>query len=45
MSKREILCTPYGEMCDMISCFAIFNGAKPKQSKKTMDYDDAMALR
>lgn len=45
MTKREILCTPYGEMCDMISCFAIYNGAKAKQHKKIMDYDDAMALR
>lgn len=42
MSKQEILVTRYGEMGDMISCYAIFNGAEPK---KKMDYDEAIALR
>ena len=42
MTKQEILVTRYGEMSDMISCYAIFNGAKPK---KKMSFDDAMKLR
>lgn len=43
MSKQEILTTRYGEMSDMISCYAIFNGAEPKRKKLT--FDEAMALR
>nr|DAO40382.1 MAG TPA: hypothetical protein [Caudoviricetes sp.] len=45
MSKREIMCTRYGEMCDMISCFAIYNGAKPKKEKKAWSFDEAIKLR
>lgn len=37
MSKREILITPYGEMCDMLACSAIDNGASQKKPKKTME--------
>ena len=44
MTKQEILVTRYGEMCDMISCYAIFNGAEQKQKKK-MTFDEAMSLR
>lgn len=33
--------TPYMEMCDMISCYAIYNGAEPKDSK--IGTDDALA--
>lgn len=34
MSKQEILVTPIGEMDDMISCLAIYEGsAKPKKPK------------
>ena len=36
--------TRYGEMLDMIACFSIENGAKPKH-KKEWSYDEAMALR
>lgn len=43
MSKQEILTTRYGEMSDMISCYAIFNGAEPKRKKLT--FDEVMALR
>ena len=43
MSKQEIMVTRYGEMSDMISCYAIFNGAEPK--KKKMSFDDALKLR
>ena len=48
MAKQEILVTPMGEMQDMISCFAIFNGsakpAKPRREKKNLTYDEIMAL-
>lgn len=36
MKRREILCTTYGEMLDMISCLAIYNGAEPAQSPSTV---------
>ena len=42
MTKQEIIVTRYGEMSDMISCYAIFNGADPKHR---LDYDEAIALR
>jgi len=45
MSKQEILVTRYGEMTDMISCFAIYNGADPKKKKKKFSFDEALALR
>ena len=47
MSKREILLTRYGEMLDMIACYAIFNGAKPKKEtqKKKWTFDEAVKLR
>ena len=46
MEKREILCTPYGEMVDMISCMAIYNGtARQKKKKKKWKFEDAIALR
>lgn len=37
MSTREIEITRWGEMLDMIACHAIYNGAKPKKSKKSME--------
>ena len=43
MNKQEIMITRYGEMSDMISCYAIFNGAEPK--KKKMSFDDVLKLR
>lgn len=45
MSKQEILVTRYGEMTDMISCFAIYNGADPKKKPKKFSFDEALALR
>ena len=45
MAKREILATRYGEMLDMVSCFAIFNGAKEKKKKRALSFDDALLLR
>lgn len=43
MSRQEIMSTRFGEMSDMISCFAIYNGADPKKPK--MDFDEAIQLR
>lgn len=46
MSRQEIICTPLGEMLDMIACLAIYEGtAKPKKKRKKWAYDDAINLR
>lgn len=45
MSRREIMATRYGEMLDMVSCFAIYNGAEPKKKKRKLSFDEALALR
>ena len=45
MTKQEIMVTRYGEMTDMISCLAIYNGAEPKKKKKRMSFDEAISLR
>lgn len=45
MSKREIMVTRYGEMCDMISCFAIYRGAEPKKKKRKLTFDEVLAMR
>lgn len=45
MGKREIMVTSYREMMDMISCFAISNGAKPKNKRKKFTLDEALHLR
>ena len=37
--------TRFGEMSDMISCFAIYNGAEPKKEKKKLSFEEAMQLR
>lgn len=37
MSRREILCTPVGEMLDMMDCNAIAHGAKPKTAERSFD--------
>ena len=37
--------TRYGEMVDMISCFAIYNGADPKKKKRKLSFDEVLALR
>lgn len=45
MQRQEILDTLYGEMCDMISCLAIYEGnAVPKQERIT-DFDEAIKMR
>ena len=45
MNKQEIMSTRFGEMSDMISCFAIYNGAEPKTKQRKMDFDKALELR
>lgn len=46
MNRQEILVTRYGEMMDMISCLAIYEGhANPKKKKKEMTFDEVMSLR
>ena len=37
MSRREILCTPLGEMLDMMDCNAIAHGAKVKEPERSLD--------
>lgn len=38
MGKEEILCTPIGEMMDMLSCLSIYEGgAKQKAPKMSME--------
>lgn len=34
MSKEEILCTPIGEMLDMLSCLAIYEGGAKEKTPK-----------
>lgn len=46
MKPTEVMCTKMGEMLDMITCLSIYNGsAEPKEKKKRMSYDEAIALR
>lgn len=37
MSKAEVTVTRWGEMMDLIACHAIYNGAKPKKKKKSLE--------
>lgn len=46
MSKQEILVTRYGEMIDMISCLAIYNGrAEEKLPKKRYKFEEIIEWR
>lgn len=45
MNRQEIMVTSYAEMCDMISCLSIYNGAEPKPPKKSMRFEDVINLR
>lgn len=42
MGRQEVMCTPFGEMLDMIACLSIYNGAKPKRRKKRITDFDAL---
>lgn len=33
MTRKEILCTVYGEMVDMIACDSVYNGNAEQQPK------------
>ena len=36
MGKQEILCTPIGEMHDMIACLSISNGTSQQKIRTSM---------
>lgn len=44
MERTEILITRYGEMLDMINCFAIYNGNATAKKRK-LRHDEVMSLR
>lgn len=44
MGKEEILCTPIGEMMDMLSCLAIYEGGA-KQKPPKMSFQEFMKLK
>lgn len=43
MNRQEIMTTRIGEMLDLISCLAVYHGAK--EAEKKMSFDEFMALR
>lgn len=45
MTRADILDTTIGEMLDMLSCFYITRGVAVEVHRRTMDYDQAIALR
>lgn len=46
MSRREVLCTRVGEMLDMITCLAIYNGtAEEKPPKRKLSFEEAITWR
>lgn len=45
MSRREIMETLFGEMLDLISCEAIYNGNAEEKMKKVWTYEEAISLR
>lgn len=46
MTKQEILNTRYGEMEDMITCFAIYNGrVEEKPPKKVYKFEEIIMWR
>ena len=44
MNYEEIMDTPYGEMLDMISCFAIYEGGAEEKPAK-ISWADAMRMK
>ena len=43
MTRQEIMVTKVGELKDMISCLAIYNGsAKPKRKQKNLSFVEQM---
>lgn len=45
MEKQEIMDTTIGEMADMISCLAIYEGHAVPKKEKTTDFDEAIKMR
>lgn len=44
MTRREILATRYGEMLDLISCLAIYNGAEPAPHNKKLSFLETLEV-
>lgn len=45
MTRQDIMDTPVGEMLDMLSCFYVTRGVAVEVRRRTLDYDQAIALR
>lgn len=45
MQRQETLVTRYGEMNDLISCLAIYNGAAKEKKRGHRSFEDALKLR
>lgn len=45
MSRQDIMDAPFGEMLDMMSCFAISEGFADEVRYRKMDFDEAIRLR
>lgn len=45
MNKQEIMDTTIGEMADMISCLAIYEGNAVPKHRRVTDFDEALKMR
>ena len=45
MKDEEILLMRYGEMQDMIACFAIENGGAEQEMNRKITYEEAMRMK
>ena len=45
MDKQEIMDTTIGEMRDMISCLAIYEGTAVPKKERVTDFDEAIRMR
>ena len=43
MTRQETLATHYGEMMDLISCLAVYNGTAKEKTHRS--FDEALELR
>lgn len=44
MPRAEIVVTRYGEMLDMISCLAIYNGAEPARKQRKLSIEETLEV-
>lgn len=44
MSRRETLCTPLGEMMDMLACMDIYQGNAKQKDNRKWTFDEVIAL-